>query len=445
MINVGIASEIITPARGVALAGYFDPRPNTGAHDDLKVRVTLFRQGSVITGFVSYDLCFICMNIIEAVRQKLAAAGMNFGGELIFHAIHTHTAPYPAPFFGSDSTDKEYLADLVDASFRAIRRAYKNLAPAELFCAKENNNPLAFNRRYFMKNGKVVTNPGKLNPDIVKPEGPVDEEITVMAIRQDGRISAVLANIVNHTDTIGDDFVSADWPGRMEHTLQTKLGSDVQVSMMLGCSGNINHFDVTTKVDQTSYAEAKRIGGIYADIVAGLIDKAEKISDDTLQTATETVEIARRTITDEEVRKAEKIMEETKHFDGGAAMTSEELAAGAGPVLRFFAKQLLAFVKDWQGVPAEFEFKSFKIGKDFIAVSFPGEPFTQIGMAVKAESCARYNFMVTLAMGEAGYICMEECYSRGGYEILPISETGMAYNAANIFIETGKKLLKRYV
>ena len=233
MINVGIASEIITPARGVALAGYFDPRPNTGAHDDLKVRVTLFRQGSVITGFVSYDLCFICMNIIEAVRQKLAAAGMNFGGELIFHAIHTHTAPYPAPFFGSDSTDKEYLADLVDASFRAIRRAYKNLAPAELFCAKENNNPLAFNRRYFMKNGKVVTNPGKLNPDIVKPEGPVDEEITVMAIRQDGRISAVLANIVNHTDTIGDDFVSADWPGRMEHTLQTKLGSDVQVSMML--------------------------------------------------------------------------------------------------------------------------------------------------------------------------------------------------------------------
>ncbi|MEI3003836.1 MAG: hypothetical protein V8T87_04350 [Victivallales bacterium] len=205
------------PARGVALAGYFDPRPNTGAHDDLKVRVTLFRQGSVITGFVSYDLCFICMNIIEAVRQKLAAAGMNFGGELIFHAIHTHTAPYPAPFFGSDSTDKEYLADLIDASFRAIRRAYKNLARAELFCAKENNNPLAFNRRYFMKSGKVVTNPGKLNPDIVKPEGPVDEEITVMAIRQDGRISAVLANIVNHTDTIGDDFVSADWPGRMEH------------------------------------------------------------------------------------------------------------------------------------------------------------------------------------------------------------------------------------
>ena len=34
---------------------------------------------------------------------------------------------------------------------------------------------------------------------------------------------------------------------------------------------------------------------------------------------------------------------------------------------------------------------------------------------------------------------------RGGYEILPISETGMAYNAANIFIETGKKLLKRYL
>lgn len=445
MIQAGTASEIITPPRGVALAGYFDPRPNTGAHDDLKVKVTLFRRGDLVTGFVSYDLCFICMNIIDAVRRKLADAGLAFGNELIFHATHSHTAPYPAPFFGADCTDKAYLDDLADASFRAIRRAWRNLADAELFCAKEKNNPLAFNRRYFMKNGKVVTNPGKCNPDIVKPEGPVDEEITVMAIRQDGRISAVLANIVNHTDTIGDDFVSADWPGRMEHALQTKLGSDIQVAMMLGCSGNINHFDVSSKADQTSYAEAKRIGAIYADIVAKLIDKAEKIPDDTLATATETVEIPRRSITDEEIRKAEQIMEETKHFDGGAAMTSEELAAGAGPVLRFFAKQLLAFAKDWQNVPAQFEFKSLKIGPDFIAVSFPGEPFTQIGMEVKAASNAKYNFMVTLAMGEAGYICMEECYPRGGYEILPISETGMAYNAANIFIETGKKLLKRYL
>ena len=115
MIQAGTASEIITPARGIPLAGYFDPRPNRGAHDDLKVKVTLFRQGDVVTGFVSYDLCFICMNIIDAVRKKLADAGFAFGNELIFHATHSHTAPYPAPFFGADCTDKAYLDDLADA------------------------------------------------------------------------------------------------------------------------------------------------------------------------------------------------------------------------------------------------------------------------------------------------------------------------------------------
>ena len=72
MIQAGTASEIITPARGIPLAGYFDPRPNTGAHDDLKVKVTLFRQGDLVTGFVSYDLCFICMNIIDAVYAEYA-------------------------------------------------------------------------------------------------------------------------------------------------------------------------------------------------------------------------------------------------------------------------------------------------------------------------------------------------------------------------------------
>ena len=61
-----------------------------------------------------------------------------------------------------------------------------------------------------MKDGTVLTNPGKLNPDIVRPEGVIDPEIPLMAVKQDGMMRLIVANISNHTDTIGGDLVSAD-------------------------------------------------------------------------------------------------------------------------------------------------------------------------------------------------------------------------------------------
>lgn len=49
-----------------------------------------------------------------------------------------------------------------------------------------------------MKNGKVVTNPGKCNPDIVKPDGDYDRTISAVAVKQEGRIAAILVNLANH-------------------------------------------------------------------------------------------------------------------------------------------------------------------------------------------------------------------------------------------------------
>jgi hypothetical protein len=86
------------------------------------------------------------------------------------------------------------------------------------------HNPFAFSRRYFMTNGSVVTNPGKLNPDVVRPEGIVDREIGVLAIRQRSGIVGLLANICNHADTVSGSRISADWPGFMERRLRELLG-----------------------------------------------------------------------------------------------------------------------------------------------------------------------------------------------------------------------------
>ena len=46
----------------------------------------------------------------------------------------------------------------------------------------------------------------------------------------------------------------------MEREIQHELGYDIPVMTVISCQGNINHFNIRTGANQTSYAEACRIG-----------------------------------------------------------------------------------------------------------------------------------------------------------------------------------------
>ena len=424
MLQVGISRQIITPERGVSLAGYFNPRPNTGVLDDLQVKVILFKKDSVVTGLVSFELVFASLRLVDGVKAKLKAKGYDFAENLIIAATHTHTGPdihhkYDS-LAGEDGLNEEQFASLEDKAVCAVEEAYANLQDSTLEAVKVNNNPCAFNRRYWMKTGIVQTNPGKLNPDIDRPEGPVDDEISVLAIRQNGRLGGIIANICNHNDTIGGNLVSADWPGRMERAVQNELGSDVPVITMVGCSGNINHFDVSNNNDQTCYAESCRIGKIYGGIVVDMLDDLEAVEVDKIQVDTSDFEVPYQLISDERVADAKALIERIGDVSADEDMTSEGIAAGVGAVAKMFAEQLVDFKGKCSGKSRTFKLVNVKMGKDLMLLSTPGEAFTEAGLHVKENSPFKYNFITAYANGSCGYMCMPECYSRGGYEILPV-------------------------
>ena len=175
--------------------------------------------------------------------------------------------------FGT-SPDSAYLQQVADKTVEMVLTAEQNLAPAVLRLGSVRDNPFAFNRRYWMKGGGVTTNPGVKNPNIVKPEGPVDREIGVLAVEQEGRVTALLANIVNHTDTVGASLVSADWPGRMERAVQNALGYDPLVMTLIGCAGNVNHIDVNADTPQGyAYEKVCELGRGYAERVVSLLGR----------------------------------------------------------------------------------------------------------------------------------------------------------------------------
>lgn len=441
MLQAGFSREVITPARGVPLCGYFNPRPNTGALDDLFVKAIIFENGGETAGLVVFDLCFLSVTLIKKMKAGIKAAGLQFGDNLIFSATHTHTGPYTDDFFGTKA-DNSYLKVVVEKAVTAVKQANANLAPAELLTGSVQNNPLAFNRRYWMKNGKVLTNPGKLNPEIVKVEGPVDTEIGVIAVRQDGRISAIISNIVNHTDSAGGDFVSADWPGRMEKALQHSFGYDVPVMTLIGCSGNINHLDVSNADEFYGYAETRRIGETYAAIINGMVKKLKKMPVKKLQISSSEVIVPFRVISGAEVKKAKAVLNRVSRASSDGNMTSEGLASGDGPVARFFAEQLIEFEKKCSGKSRKFAIVSIKFDDNLAITSLPGEFFTEIGLEIKKRSPFKKTWPVTLGMGECGYVPLPECFSRGGYEVLPVVGGGPAENTAEFLTKATLKNLK---
>ncbi len=418
----GFAKEDITPNYGIPLCGYFNPRPNRGAYDRLAVKAAVFRSGeNDLAAVVSYDLCYITAAFSNDVEEILRKNASPLAGKVIFCTTHTHTGPYTSELFSSNCIDKDYMQILKEKTVAALNNAFSALAPAEMYTTTTECTTLAFNRRFVMKNGKVLTNPGKLNPDIDHPEGGVDHSILLMEIRQNDLPVLLMANISNHTDTIGGDIVSADWPGRMESCIQNELGFDLPVMTIIAPQGNINHFDVSTPVNQTGYEEAKRIGRAYAAAILAARYKLAKQENTAVKTNSLTFEAPYIQLTDEEYSNAKAVYEKYKDevMESGRDFTSEDIAKGTPFVMKFFAERAIE-CRDNPITGKRIESQMVLTFGDAIAfVSMPCEAFVEIGFAIRKASKYPMTFLVALGMGEIGYVGLPENYGIGGYETSP--------------------------
>ena len=440
----GFAKEDITPKCGLGLCGYFNLRPNKGAYDRLAVKTAVFRNGSESCGLVSFDLCLFPASFVKRLEKVMIEKKSPLAERVLFCATHTHTGPFVCGIFGDESAvDPAYVDELVAKTVSSLEKAYDSLAPAELYTATTECSTLAFNRRYIMKNGKTLTNPGKLNPDIVRPEGEIDPLIIMAEIRQEGRPVMMLANISNHTDTIGGDIVSADWPGRMEAEIQRTLDSDIPVMTIIAPQGNINHFDITTSGSQTSYEEAKRIGKAYAHVILSALYRLEKVEDTAITFGRREFAAPYLQLTDEEYAEAKQVYEENKDavMEAGRDLTSEDIARGVPAVKKLFAERAIG-CRENPITEKRIETQvAITFGTELAIVSLPAEPVVEIGFGIRKGSKYPKTILAALGMGEIGYVGLAHHYGHGGYETSP--SRGLAdRTVGDAMIEGALELLK---
>jgi hypothetical protein len=413
--RVGVAAMDITPPMGIPMAGYYHERGADGVLDPLFSKALVIEAGGVRAAFVALDLISVTRSITDQARAGIEQATGIKGLNVMLSATHAHTGPELAnrgqrssAMGGESELAVTFTESLPARIIESVRLANERLQPAHLSTAKGRCEGLTFNRRYFMRDGTVGWNPGKLNPDIVLPAGPSDPEVGILYVEQPDASGptqsiATYVNFAMHPDTTGGSRISADWPGALSRVLAGYHGTNHLTLVGNGTCGNLNHLDFGWRWPQGTAIEPHRIATILGASVFQAYKDLKPVAGGPLRAQSEIVELAVPEITPAQVEEAKKVVAETKD-DRGAN----------------FMKLVRAYraldVAGREGKPHRVEVQVIALGRDVAWVSLPGEVFVELGLAIKKRSPFPHTLVVELANENIGYIPDRRSYAEGNYE-----------------------------
>lgn len=403
---MGGAKVNITPKKGdVHYRG-----KSEGAHDPLFARALVLEQGKVKMGIVVCDLLNVSMELTGPAR-KLASAKTGIPeANLVVSATHTHCSPLHHNDLKPEDKDT-YATRVRDCIVEALVKAQKAAKPATLKVGKALQKPvISFNRRFYLKDGSVRMNPGFKNPDIVRPEGPIDPEVGILLVL-DAKTKKPFASLVNfalHLDTVGGNLYSADYPYYIHSFFEGEFGEDFISVFGTGTCGDINHIDVTQGGPQRGHIEGyqttRYIGGMLTDTIKQHLPKL-KSTEPMLEVKGKTLMLPLQKYTEKELvwAKEEK---------------AEPLYNERAFLQNFRKKKILSLEKLRQkwGDKMPTEVQVFRIAKDTAVTFLPGEIFVELGMSIKNASPFPNSFVVELANSSPAYVPTIRAFANGDYE-----------------------------
>lgn len=411
-LKTGSAAVKITPPPGAPLAGYYYDRAADGVHDDLFAKAIVFEKDGIKAAVISCDLISVPAEIVSTARKLIEKNTGISAGYVMIGATHSHTGPVMPK-----KTDRynnlrnaayvKYLSQLPGLIAESAILANSALADAKLSVGKGWEESISFNRRFFMTDGTVGWNPGKLNPRIIEPAGPIDPEVYVLyAETTEEKPLATLVNFALHLDNVGGTEISADMPFTLSSILGRVKGSEMVTLFAQGCAGNINHINVRTKDPQKGHGEAQRIATVLSGEVLKTYTRMKVLDIDNISARQEIVRLQLPDVSHDELPGAMEVISRTGKPDAPA-------------FLELVNAHKVADVLDRNREPVEAELQAIALGEECAIVSLPGEIFTEIGMYIKSRSPYTYTIVVELANGSIGYVPDRKAFIEGNYE--PVS------------------------
>jgi len=411
----------ITPPVGWRRAGGYREEISTGVHDPLFAKALVFRHGTESAALVVCDLCSVGREVSDLARRKASERTGIPLSNIVISATHTHGGP---EYFGvlweiwrDAAIEKhgkdihattDYVARLVDGCAEAIAQADARRRPVTIDWGVPQVRGLAFNRRYLMKDGVTVMNPGKLNKNIVRAAGPVDDDFPVVLFRDaaNGRPVSSLTAFAMHVAVYGGGPFSADFPALLQENLRAALGADFVSVFGEGTAGDTNHIDVSTDRPQSWETESPRIAGALSEAVLKALPGLKRETRPTVAVRSVRVPVPLQEITDEQVARAREVL-------------SLRLVPNPGFLVSVEAYRILwnQKMRRRDGAAMLDEIQAIRLGDDVAVVTLPHEIFVEHGLAIKERSPFRNTVVISLANDVDFYVPTRKAFAEGGYEV----------------------------
>ncbi len=461
MLYAGIARTDITPPPGIAHAGWGAQTHQRATGVDLPLWATAIAlsDGAQTVVIVDLDLVYIWDNEAPAVMQAVARLTGLPQSHIRVSYTHTHSGPINGINWSSWIKEGSEMVAAYDAIIQhqvagVAHAALQRMRPARI-AAGAGQARIAVNRRFQRPEDGVVIVGRNWS-------GAVDPEVKIVRIdTEDGQPLAALVNYSCHPITVGPDctLITPDYPGVVKRVVEQNTGATCL--FLQGAAGNVGPI---RGVARNGLQEYRRLGGIlgseasrvwwelttrpgrerYAGTLesgaplAIYVDEPQPEADTTLRVATRPLHLPLKQLPPPEQLEAE--------FDN-YNQELNELRAGGGAESRLLELTMLAkrtgmrrdLARRLQGrSQLTFELQVFTIGDSIALAAIPGEPFVEIGMAIKRGS----PFANTLFSGYSNvgwaYIPMPDAYPLGGYEV---EITPFSPAASEIIIDESLALL----
>jgi neutral ceramidase len=436
-IEVGAAEIDITPPVGMRMAGYFDERFSTGVHDPLKAKALILRQGNQEIAMVFCDLVGVSLNVTTNARAQASKKSGIPVPNIMICATHSHTGPLfddvrdyyfheaAVAKFGKDPHEPvHYPTFLTEKLVTVINEARSKSHAAQLEVGIGTQENLTFNRRYWMKNGKVAFNPGQLNTNIVRAAGPTDTDVGILFARQPDaqRPFAGLTVFAMHSDTVGGSEYSADYAYYLQQMLRSAYSEDFISAFAAGTCGDLNHINVSKKETVKGFDVAERLGTTLGVTVKNA--RLTRISNPSFAVRSTTLQIPLQQPTPEAIAnakaKTDKIGDPDTSFTDKVILVKNLDLARRGPT-------------------CPMELQVVRLDSDTAFVYLPCEIFVELGLAIKHSSPFKKTIVISISNDRPSYVPTKKAFTEGSYEV---TNARVKSGAGEMLVDAAIKLLK---